>query len=720
MGAARVGRATSHPLCEAALAYAGHGWHVFPCGPDKKPLSTNGLNDATTDAEQIERWWARWPHALIGCACGPSGFWVLDLDPPDGEASLQALIRQHGGFRETRAARTGRGGRHLYWEMSGKRVRNSAGKIGPNIDVRGDGGYVILPPSEASTGAYAWVDPYAPIVQAPTWLVTAALDANSKTRETRPNGHVGMNGFGPHGASPSDAGRYVQAAIDAECSAIVSARVGQQNQTLNDAALKIGSLLAGNPGAIRRSDARERLINAGLAMANDSSREAWTREIVAKAVDHGLEDGEANPRPKPEAQARSSGHHGSEDKKAAPPLVPRRIPADFDFTKIPRRPWVVGTRLQRGLLSVMLAPGGVGKSRVLATTALSIAAYRSLTGERLHEGGRAWLINNEDPQDELDRHTAAMCIHYGIKPDLIRDTYFANSGFDRRVLVAKRLRDGTVIQMPDVEALIGQCKENGIVYLAIDPFVSTHQVSENSNDEIEQAASQFRTIAHKANVAVELAHHVVKNASGNTEAHAGIAEHGRGAGALIAAARIVSTLAMMSEKTADDLGIDAAMRRRLIRLDCAKENQSLTDREARWFQLQSVYLPNGTSPLDPGDSVGVVEPFDMVSYADLKRSEQQAAKDEVAEPVRVSLAEFICRCIHGTEAAIKDIVPLVADHLGVSARTAGCRINEAIPEVPQWRPVEIDGKRWELARRKVDEAHPKSPRVIVKLLVRQD
>lgn len=172
-------------LLDAALAYADRGWHLFPCGQRKLPLirGGRGLLDATTDPDQITEWWTRWPDALIGCACGPSGIWVLDLDPPEGETVLRDLIRQHGGFRDTLTARTVRGGWHHYWLVPpGKLVRNSAGKIGPNIDVRGAGGYVILPPSASAHGAYEWTDPYVPVVQAPTWLVLAAWEANSATR----------------------------------------------------------------------------------------------------------------------------------------------------------------------------------------------------------------------------------------------------------------------------------------------------------------------------------------------------------------------------------------------------------------------------------------------------------------------------------------------------------------------------------------------------------
>ena len=411
--------------------------------------------------------------------------------------------------------------------------------------------------------------------------------------------------------------------------------------------------------------------------------------------------------------------HGEEDLTNAP-LVPRRIPDDFDFAKIPRRPWVLGTRLQRKLLSELIAPGGVGKSRLMAATAMSIASSRSLTGEHLHERGPVWLINNEDNQDEMDRNVAALCIHHGIRPAQIRDTLFYNSGFDRPVLVAKRSPDGSIVHAPDVEEIIRQCEKYGIIALLVDPFIATHEAQENDNTEMNKAARAFVHIAIKANVAVEVAHHVIKNSTGNTEAHAGIADAGRGGGALKDAARIATTLARMSQKTADVLGIEPAMARRLIRMDMGKENQSISDAEAKWFKLESVRLPNGDGPLILGDSVGVIEPFDMATFADLKRMEQQTRKDEAAEPKRVSVAEFICRSLKDKQAPISSFVGTVKDEFGGCERTARNRINDAIPKIPRWRPVEIDGQQWELGRRPIDPQHPRSPAVIVKSPVRQD
>jgi hypothetical protein len=135
-------------VAQAALAYAGRGWPVFPC-EGKRPLTAHGLLDATIARSTIERWWTRiWPDANVAIVTGrPSGLVVLDVDGEAGEDSLHAL-RASGSVAPTVEALTPHG-RHLYFAHPGTEVRNSAGKLGPGLDVRGDGGYVIAPPSRS-------------------------------------------------------------------------------------------------------------------------------------------------------------------------------------------------------------------------------------------------------------------------------------------------------------------------------------------------------------------------------------------------------------------------------------------------------------------------------------------------------------------------------------------------------------------------------------------
>jgi hypothetical protein len=147
------------PLGQAALHYAERGLYVFPLVPrDKKPLTEHGYKDATADPAIIHAWWQRWPDANIGLDCGRSGLVVIDLDGAEGLHSWATLAVALELNQKTRAARTGGGGLHLYFAApDGVHIGNSAGKLGEHIDVRGEGGYVVMPPSIHPNGnPYEW------------------------------------------------------------------------------------------------------------------------------------------------------------------------------------------------------------------------------------------------------------------------------------------------------------------------------------------------------------------------------------------------------------------------------------------------------------------------------------------------------------------------------------------------------------------------------------
>lgn len=147
----------SGQLQEAALTDASRGVPVFPLRPGtKEPFyGSRGFYAATTDPGKIREWWSRTPEANIGIPTGPvSGILVLDVDPgKGGRESLAELEREIGELPVTYRVKTGRGGEHVHFRYPGERVGNSAGLLGPGLDVRGDGGYVVAPPSR-TTGAY--------------------------------------------------------------------------------------------------------------------------------------------------------------------------------------------------------------------------------------------------------------------------------------------------------------------------------------------------------------------------------------------------------------------------------------------------------------------------------------------------------------------------------------------------------------------------------------
>lgn len=161
-------------LHQSARALASRGLAIFPCRvKDKVPATPHGCLDASRNLETIDQWWRETPYN-IGIATGAaSGLFVVDIDGDDGEHALSLLEAKHGELPSTVEVITGRG-RHLYFCIGEHgRVANSTGWVGTGIDVRGDGGYVIAPPSIHPSGRrYEWsVDSAAEYANAPDWLL---------------------------------------------------------------------------------------------------------------------------------------------------------------------------------------------------------------------------------------------------------------------------------------------------------------------------------------------------------------------------------------------------------------------------------------------------------------------------------------------------------------------------------------------------------------------
>ncbi|MEW6475345.1 MAG: bifunctional DNA primase/polymerase [Actinomycetota bacterium] len=292
-----VSSATAHPA-DAALAYAARGWPVFPChtagpggacscrtdgctSPGKHPRVPGGLRAATTDPSTIGAWWARWPAANVAVRTGAvSGLVVIDVDPPHGgDASLRRLGDRHGELPATAVVRTGSGGLHLYLAHPGGRVPNDTGtRLGPGIDVRGDGGYVIAPPSRHRSGAlYQWTATADEVPPMPGWM----LDQLRPT--VRPPLPPPAWPDGP----PGRVGAWARAALDGELARVKAAVAGCRNETLNRAAFSLGQLVGA--GALDAAEVEVHL----LAAATDiglGEREA------RRTIGSGLVAGTRHPR----------------------------------------------------------------------------------------------------------------------------------------------------------------------------------------------------------------------------------------------------------------------------------------------------------------------------------------------------------------------------------------------------------------------------------------
>jgi hypothetical protein len=180
------------PLARAAVKLGEKGLRVFPCWPrTKKPAIKDNLRCAAIGEAIISKWWGEQGQYNVAIATGrASGVWVLDVDADDGgEATLRELEAAHGALPATVEVITG-AGRHLYWKWpDGVDIRNFQVRDDlPGIDVRGEGGYAIAPPSVHPSGrVYAWsIDSASEFAFGPEWLIQIVTARRSPTAAAPP------------------------------------------------------------------------------------------------------------------------------------------------------------------------------------------------------------------------------------------------------------------------------------------------------------------------------------------------------------------------------------------------------------------------------------------------------------------------------------------------------------------------------------------------------
>lgn len=335
----------------AALGYADNGDPVFPVGgPDgKTPLTEHGVLDATTDHEQLTRWWTRWPDANIAMAMGGArGLLAMDVDCKNGQPgydSLAELTREYSPLPTTRRARTPSGGEHYLFTLAPQsKVRNRVG-VRPGLDARAEGGYIVVAPSRIGGAGYEWVNPDAPIAPAPDWLVT-----------------VLSNGHRPAAPLPDTIG------------------IGERN-----------AWLASLAGSMRRRDAGVTAIAAALHAENR-----------ARCVPP-LEDREV------EAIARSVARYPAGETPPAaggalrPHVLSVRALAALD---LPPRDTIIDPWLPKGALMMIHGWRGIGKSLALLALARAITTKTPFFGWPVTRPWRVLLVDGELPTVVLQRRVA--------------------------------------------------------------------------------------------------------------------------------------------------------------------------------------------------------------------------------------------------------------------------------------------------------------------------
>lgn len=246
---------------QAAFQLAQKGRYLFPADKNKHPIIKNWPNNATLDTSILEAWFERQPYNLAVVTGHKSGFFCLDVDGESGKDSLLQLEKQFGAIPADTAcmAATPSNGVHYYFKMpENLDLRNSAGKLGKGLDIRANGGYVVVPPSKVVNkvgieACYEWLRPATTLAKGqlpdtPKWLLDLLMAKPMQIVEKAQPKSIAADGYTT---------AYGRKALEAECAKVFQAMVGMRNDTLNRSAFNVFRLVAG--GEIAADDAESEL-----------------------------------------------------------------------------------------------------------------------------------------------------------------------------------------------------------------------------------------------------------------------------------------------------------------------------------------------------------------------------------------------------------------------------------------------------------------------------
>lgn len=382
------------PLLEAALKYASWGWPVFPlwwpengkcaCGkgdcqhPGKHPigkLAPHGRNSATTDPEIIKGWWGEYPQANIGIITGQqSGLVVVDVDPRNGGDESKKKLERLGNFPITPTAFTGGGGEHIFLQhpSNGQKIKSKS-RLGEysGVDQKGDGGYVVAPPSLHVSGEkYSWkINPdKTSLAKTPEWLLALLLKDGEPDRNAK-----------------AQDGQKIEA--------------GHRNNTLCSLA-----------GTMRRQGMTQEAIEAALLAENERRCDPPLSESevlnIAKSV------GRYEPAPNCEPDDRSRKHNFTLVKASSVVSEPTN-----------EATWVWEGILPEGGMSLLAAKPKVGKTTLAIALSVAIARGEDFLDKKTTKTPVVYLALEEKRQEVKKKLTALsvgdeepIFFHFGLAP----------------------------------------------------------------------------------------------------------------------------------------------------------------------------------------------------------------------------------------------------------------------------------------------------------------
>ena len=278
--------------------------------------------------------------------------------------------------------------------------------------------------------------------------------------------------------------------------------------------------------------------------------------------------------------------------------------AEINEIALPKRRWVYAKHHIRKYVSVTASAGGIGKTSLTMVEGLAVATGRELLGEAVRETTNVWILNLEDPLEEMRLRLAAAMNHYKISHDDIKGRLFMDGEDTVQITLAAEGREGVILNEALLKYMADRIVENNIGLVIIDPFVSVHMVNENSNMAVQQVVSMLRRLARDTEAAVHAVHHVRK---GNGED--ATIDSVRGAGSLIGAARAARVINRITPEDAIALGVEECDALGIFRVDDGKANLAPPSDKAVYRRMQSVEIANG-------EHIGVATQFKLPDMFD--------------------------------------------------------------------------------------------------------
>jgi hypothetical protein len=309
---------------------------------------------------------------------------------------------------------------------------------------------------------------------------------------------------------------------------------------------------------------------------------------------------------------------------AEPNALPLRAYVPRPFSEIPRRQWLHAGHYIRQHVVMTVGPGGYGKTSLILCNVVEMGLGTGLIGPAPTAGAALRVVywNGEDPDQEIERRIAAICIRHNVDHSKLEGKLFLGSKIIGR-RIATLDRTGKVVCDESMLAAIRKfVAEQKIDCLIFDPLIAFHSVPESNNTAMEQVVKDaFESIAYQHNCCVELSQHTRKNSQAGNQGELTV-DDSRGGGAITNAARSVRILNRMTTKEAEMPKIADEERRLYLRVGRDKANLTPPGK-ATWVRLVSVELPNAGDG-HPGDNMQAVDrwdypqPFDDVTADDMR------------------------------------------------------------------------------------------------------